>query len=522
MRGRGWCIPIRGCWVCLWLFGAVLAQQQPVLVPSRGAYVGFVIVNASTSIGTLLYTTNASLPFTNWTSVQGSQTTIRIAGNGTLNLTVVATIASSYSAPTVGSFFFIQSQTCGDGVRSGQEACDDGNRIPTDGCSGICTVEAGWFCSTADQAFPSSCECLSGLYGPNCDRPCESSLNCSGFGLCSSPMGFCDCFDKYFGPNCGTVVDPILTATKTFTSQGSTWTLPFATASNFSLTVVASALQIGTLASSNNLTNMSLNGSNTTSIATNLTNVTTAATLQNFSLTMRIFPSKASSAALPSGLIDVLSPLFDMTPVGVAMSPPATLSFTATASMTGSLLLYGYNSTTLTWEVLGDAAVQAGQVTVSLNQTQRVVVWQRNLTALSASTPSPPTSSESRKLLNLEWWYWGLALLLATVLALGCATTLLLRRRVQSAPDSEEPEPEPPVHHLAPPPTAAPPAIARPNAFIIQGPASRTVATFHAADGSQFVWPPPFVAETTVADTTTELELSRRPYQSSFSGRSGE
>src|SRR5258708_700794 len=30
---------------------------------------------------------------------------------------------------------------CGDGVLGGSETCDDGNAIPGDGCSGVCTIE---------------------------------------------------------------------------------------------------------------------------------------------------------------------------------------------------------------------------------------------------------------------------------------------------------------------------------------------------------------------------------------------
>ena len=37
--------------------------------------------------------------------------------------------------------------TCGDGVVSGGEACDDGNVVAGDGCSAVCEVEAGWKCA---------------------------------------------------------------------------------------------------------------------------------------------------------------------------------------------------------------------------------------------------------------------------------------------------------------------------------------------------------------------------------------
>lgn len=40
---------------------------------------------------------------------------------------------------------------CGDGVRGGTEACDDGNENDGDGCSKECTVESGWVCLGGDD-----------------------------------------------------------------------------------------------------------------------------------------------------------------------------------------------------------------------------------------------------------------------------------------------------------------------------------------------------------------------------------
>ena len=40
---------------------------------------------------------------------------------------------------------------CGDGIRSAIEECDDHNEDDDDGCSGACTVEAGWTCPEADE-----------------------------------------------------------------------------------------------------------------------------------------------------------------------------------------------------------------------------------------------------------------------------------------------------------------------------------------------------------------------------------
>lgn len=44
--------------------------------------------------------------------------------------------------------------TCGDGYKTGAEACDDDNAASGDGCSSSCAVESGWTC---DGATPDVC-----------------------------------------------------------------------------------------------------------------------------------------------------------------------------------------------------------------------------------------------------------------------------------------------------------------------------------------------------------------------------
>jgi fibro-slime domain-containing protein len=64
----------------------------------------------------------------------------------------ICTIEPGYACPTPGlPCISIVTQVCGNGKLEGSEACDDGNTISGDGCSAACTVEAGWSCSVPGQ-----------------------------------------------------------------------------------------------------------------------------------------------------------------------------------------------------------------------------------------------------------------------------------------------------------------------------------------------------------------------------------
>lgn len=41
---------------------------------------------------------------------------------------------------------------CGDGNLGADESCDDGNSVPGDGCSGVCTIEPGYVCAVPGKA----------------------------------------------------------------------------------------------------------------------------------------------------------------------------------------------------------------------------------------------------------------------------------------------------------------------------------------------------------------------------------
>lgn len=45
-------------------------------------------------------------------------------------------------------------ETCGEGIKTASEQCDDGNLVTGDGCY-LCQVESGWTCNTASN--PSTC-----------------------------------------------------------------------------------------------------------------------------------------------------------------------------------------------------------------------------------------------------------------------------------------------------------------------------------------------------------------------------
>ena len=65
---------------------------------------------------------------------------------------------------------------CGNGIKTGTEACDDGNTNSNDGCSATCTLEATHDCNVGTN--PSVCTCKDqggvtqylngGTCGPNC------------------------------------------------------------------------------------------------------------------------------------------------------------------------------------------------------------------------------------------------------------------------------------------------------------------------------------------------------------------
>eukprot|EP00658_Telonema_sp_P-2_P043147 TRINITY_DN3109_c0_g1_i1.p1 TRINITY_DN3109_c0_g1~~TRINITY_DN3109_c0_g1_i1.p1 ORF type:complete len:956 (-),score=107.58 TRINITY_DN3109_c0_g1_i1:230-3097(-) len=73
---------------------------------------------------------------------------------------------------------------CGDGLKAGSEACDDGNLVPNDGCDVKCVPEAGWDCSGSGECKPicgdgirvlsvEECDDENMVDGDGCSRSCQ-------------------------------------------------------------------------------------------------------------------------------------------------------------------------------------------------------------------------------------------------------------------------------------------------------------------------------------------------------------
>lgn len=91
------------------------------------------------------------VPFNNWPSryFQDGQNTIIIAVKNLASPQppnpegLIVSVPNAFSTASTCRALPV---VCGDGVRVGDEGCDDGNTDPGDGCSAGCTVEMGWTC----------------------------------------------------------------------------------------------------------------------------------------------------------------------------------------------------------------------------------------------------------------------------------------------------------------------------------------------------------------------------------------
>jgi fibro-slime domain-containing protein len=116
----------------------------------------------------------------------------KVASDG---CSATCTVEAGYNCPTAGQKCV---PICGDGMKLVGEACDDMNTAANDGCSATCTVEAGWDCPTAGKACVSKCgdgklvglelcDDMNVVAADGCDADCEPE---TGF-VCDIPGALC-------------------------------------------------------------------------------------------------------------------------------------------------------------------------------------------------------------------------------------------------------------------------------------------------------------------------------------------
>jgi len=97
---------------------------------------------------------------------------------------------------------------CGDGILQAGEQCDDGNAVPGDGCSGVCTIEPGYLCPTAGLLCINTVTQICGDGIIEADEACDDSNARNGDG-CSAT---CSVEPGWSCPVPGQPCSPVVTA----------------------------------------------------------------------------------------------------------------------------------------------------------------------------------------------------------------------------------------------------------------------------------------------------------------------
>ena len=74
---------------------------------------------------------------------------------------VPGTTPFNVTSPAVpGTTLVVPATTCGDGLRTGAEECDDANEDSNDGCSSYCVTEAGFTCKRPAAGGKDECSAI--------------------------------------------------------------------------------------------------------------------------------------------------------------------------------------------------------------------------------------------------------------------------------------------------------------------------------------------------------------------------
>jgi fibro-slime domain-containing protein len=101
----------------------------------------------------------------------------------------ICQIEPGYTCPTAGlPCIYTVPVKCGDGIIEGNEACDDGNVADGDGCSSMCQVEPGWSCSVPGMPCTKNPTPRCGDGAVNNGEQCDDGNTSSGDGCSATCM----------------------------------------------------------------------------------------------------------------------------------------------------------------------------------------------------------------------------------------------------------------------------------------------------------------------------------------------
>jgi fibro-slime domain-containing protein len=148
------------------------------------------------TVGPTSTSTTTSLPATTTTAAATTSTTTTVPATTTTTVATTSTTTTAPSTTTTTSTTTTSTTTattttvptCGNGILQSGEECDDGNRIPFDGCSSTCTIEpacAGGTCTATcgDGIVEPGEQCDDGnlIAGDGCSATCtiEPGFTCT-------------------------------------------------------------------------------------------------------------------------------------------------------------------------------------------------------------------------------------------------------------------------------------------------------------------------------------------------------
>ena len=169
-------------------------------------------------INSLCVSTAANLSIVDSISLQDYITSLGIAANlSEIYCTLYCPACTTRSISTVGdsvvsindlciaisNISLVMNCLCGDGEICIGERCDDGNRMNSDGCSNVCSIESGWNCVVTNTLLSRCSNCGNGMleFEEECDHNNSGCITCR-----VQPLFNCIIDDVIGFTNCSVIV----------------------------------------------------------------------------------------------------------------------------------------------------------------------------------------------------------------------------------------------------------------------------------------------------------------------------